>query len=479
MNRKMIFHTVGRVVFMEAGLLMLPLLVSLLYREPCAISFVYTIAIALAVGFVMELSCRGARGGTSIRDGFIIVSLAWLFLSAIGALPFVFSRQIPSYVDALFETISGFTTTGASILTDVEAMSRGLLFWRSFTHWVGGMGILVFVIMLTKAPDRSINILKAEMPGPVIDKLVPKSQDTARILYTLYMGLTVIEIVFLLCGGMSLYESIVHTFGTAGTGGFGIKADSIGSYSPYLQWVIAIFMLLFGINFNLYYVLLLHRAREFFKNAELRLYLALVLVAAAVITVNILPLYHSFSEALRLSVFQVSSIITTTGYATADFNLWPSLSKAVLLLLMFVGGCAGSTAGGLKVSRVLLLYKMIRRELRHALHPRAVEVITVDGRRMDDQTLSGVGVYLALYMLCMAILFGVISFEPFDLETNLSAVVSCFNNIGPGLGAVGPAGSFAAYTPFTKLLLSAGMLLGRLEIYPLLLAVSPSSWRRR
>ena len=278
---------------------------------------------------------------------------------------------------------------------------------------------------------------------------------------------------------MSLYESIVHTFGTAGTGGFGIKADSIGSYSPYLQWVIAIFMLLFGINFNLYYVLLLHRAREFFKNAELRLYLALVLVAAAVITVNILPLYHSFSEALRLSVFQVSSIITTTGYATADFNLWPSLSKAVLLLLMFVGGCAGSTAGGLKVSRVLLLYKMIRRELRHALHPRAVEVITVDGRRMDDQTLSGVGVYLALYMLCMAILFGVISFEPFDLETNLSAVISCFNNIGPGLGAVGPAGSFAAYTPFTKLLLSAGMLLGRLEIYPLLLAVSPSSWRRR
>lgn len=479
MNHKMVFGTIGRVVLIEAGLLLMPLLVSLLYHEHCALWFAVTAAIALALGLFLTWLCRNERNSSSIKDGFIIVSLAWIFLSVIGALPFVFSGEIPSFVDAFFETVSGFTTTGASILTDVESLSRGILFWRSFTHWLGGMGILVFVVMLVKAMDRSINILKAEMPGPKIDKLVPKSRDTARILYVLYMALTAIEVVFLLCGGMSLYESLVHAFGTAGTGGFGIRNTSIGGYSAYLQWVIAIFMLLFGVNFNLYYLLPMRRLKDFFRNTELRVYLGVVLFAIAAITLNILPLTGGFSEALRLSVFQVSSVVTTTGYATADFNLWPSLSKAILLLLMFIGGCAGSTAGGLKVSRVVLLYKMIRRELRHTLRPRVVEVVKIDGHRVEEATLHSVGVYFALYMLCMATLFVASSFAPFDLETNLTAVIACFNNIGPGLGMVGPTGNYAAYSPAIKLLLSMGMLMGRLEIYPMLLLFSRSAWRKK
>lgn len=479
MNHKMVFGTIGRVVLIEAGLLLMPLLVSLLYHEHCALWFAVTAAIALALGLFLTWLCRNERNSSSIKDGFIIVSLAWIFLSVIGALPFVFSGEIPSFVDAFFETVSGFTTTGASILTDVESLSRGILFWRSFTHWLGGMGILVFVVMLVKAMDRSINILKAEMPGPKIDKLVPKSRDTARILYVLYMALTAIEVVFLLCGGMSLYESLVHAFGTAGTGGFGIRNTSIGGYSAYLQWVIAIFMLLFGVNFNLYYLLPMRRLKDFFRNTELRVYLGVVLFAIAAITLNILPLTGGFSEALRLSVFQVSSVVTTTGYATADFNLWPSLSKAILLLLMFIGGCAGSTAGGLKVSRVVLLYKMIRRELRHTLRPRVVEVVKIDGHRVEEATLHSVGVYFALYMLCMATLFVATSFAPFDLETNLTAVIACFNNIGPGLGMVGPTGNYAAYSPAIKLLLSMGMLMGRLEIYPMLLLFSRSAWRKK
>ena len=479
MNQKFVIFTVGRVVLIEAALLVLPLAVSLLYGESCALDFALTIVVALGVGSLLSLLCRGKHGDISIKDSFMVVALTWIVLSAIGALPFVLSKEIPAYIDAFFETVSGFTTTGATILTNVEALSRGMLFWRSFTHWIGGMGILVFVVMLLKTTDRSINILKAEMPGPTMDKLAPKSRDTAKILYLLYIVLTVLEIVFLLFGGMSLFDSVVHALSTAGTGGFGAYNASAADFSPYIQWVLTAFMFLFAVNFNLYYLLLLRRGREVLHNTELKVYLAIVFVAVAVITIDILPLYKTFSVSLRQAAFQVASIMSTTGFITADFTVWSPLSKMVLLGLMFVGGCAGSTAGGLKMSRVTILCKMIRRELRHTLRPRMVDVIKVDGRPLSEQTAHSVAVYFALYMMCITGLLVALSFSPFDLETNLFATISCFNNVGPGFGMVGPLGNYSPYSPVIKLILCAGMLLGRLEIYPMLLLFVPAAWRKK
>jgi trk system potassium uptake protein TrkH len=414
------------------------------------------------------------------KEGFVIVAFAWLLLSGIGALPFVISGEIPSYIDAFFETVSGFTTTGASILTNVEKMSHGLLFWRSFTHWIGGMGVLVFIMaVVPSAADRSIHILRAEVPGPTVGKLVPRMKDTAKILYLLYIVLTVLEIILLLAGGMPLFDSIVHAFGTAGTGGFGIKANSIAGYNHYLQWVITIFMLLFGINFNLFYLMLLRRFKAAFHSSELWCYMGIWVVATLVVTFNVMQLYESFSESLRLAAFQTASIMTTTGYATADFNLWPNLSKGILVVLMCIGACAGSTAGGLKISRVMLLMKMIRRELRHMLHPRSVGVVKFEGKKVDNQTLSSVNAYFAIYVVISAIIFLLLCIDGFDLETNLTAMIACFNNIGPGLGRVGPAASFAGYSVLSKLVLSFAMLLGRLEIFPLLFAVIPSTWMKK
>ena len=479
MNYKMVLYTMGRVVLLEAAFLVLPMAVSLLYGERCAVSFGLTILVALAVGFLLTFLCRGSHGTSSIKDGFMIVALTWIMLSAIGALPFVFSREIPSYVDAFFETVSGFTTTGATILTDVEALSRGMIFWRSFTHWIGGMGILVFVVMLMKTTDRSINILKAEMPGPTVDKLAPKSRDTARILYLLYISLTVLETVLLLLGGMGLFDSVVHSLSTAGTGGFGAYNASAANFSPYIQWVLTVFMLLFGVNFNLYYLLLLGRVRDIFRNTEFKVYLGIIAAAVTIITVDILPLYQSFSTSLRQASFQVAAIMSTTGFITADFTVWSPLSKTLLLLLMFLGGCAGSTAGGLKLSRIIILCKMARRELRRTLRPRVVDVIKMDGHRLEEQTAHSVAVYFALYMLCIGALLVALSFSPFDLETNLFSSVSCFNNVGPAFGMAGPVGNYSLYQPVLKLLLCAGMLLGRLENYPMLLLFVPAAWRRK
>ena len=370
MNRRMIFYVIGQIINIEAALLLLPAAVSLYYKEECLTAFLITAGIALTVGLILTLTSRPGNHLIYAKDGFVIVTLAWLAMSVIGALPFVISGEMSNYIDAFFETVSGFTTTGASVLTDVEKMSQGLLFWRSFTHWIGGMGVLVFVMaIIPNISDRSIHIIRAEMPGPIVGKLVPKLKNTAKILYLIYIVMTVLEVVFLLCGGMPLYDSMVHAFGTAGTGGFGIKASSLAGYSPYLQWVIAVFMLLFGINFNIYYLVLIRRFRSVFRSTEMWSYIGLVVLSISAITVNIYPVSQSFSEALRLSAFQVSSVITTTGYATADFNLWPEMSKGILLFLMFIGGCAGSTAGGLKVSRVVILLKMIRRELNRMLHP--------------------------------------------------------------------------------------------------------------
>ena len=480
MNRRMILNTVGLMLKVEAALLLLPTFAALVYGESCLWSILISAAISLAAGFALTLLSRPKSQVIYAREGFITVALAWVAVSAVGALPFWISREIPSYIDAFFETVSGFTTTGASILQNVEVMSRGLLFWRSFTHWVGGMGVLVFVMALVPSvTDRSIHIMRAEMPGPVVGKLMPRARDTASILYKIYVGMTLLQIILMWAGGMPLYESIVHAFGTAGTGGFGVKADSIAGYSPYLQWVITVFMLLFGINFNLYYLLLIRRFRAAAQSSECWYYLGIVGVSIALITVNILPMYANFREALRLSAFQVASIVTTTGYATADFNLWPQFSKVILLLLMIMGACAGSTGGGLKVSRAVMLFKMVGREIRHLLHPRSVNSVRFEGKQVDGATLKGVSSYFAIYIICILAICLILSLEPFDLETNLSATLACFNNIGPGLAAVGPASNYAAYSPLSKLVLSLAMLLGRLEIYPLLLTLIPTTWIRK
>lgn len=477
----MVFKTLGRIVRAETLLLLLPAAISLLYREAwVTVSFLISAAIALVIGTLLDLVCRPKVKTIYAKEGFAIVALAWIVMSAIGALPFVISGEITSYVDAFFETVSGLTTTGASILTDVEALSRGLLFWRSFTHWIGGMGVLVFVMaLLPNLSDRSIHIMRAEMPGPVVGKLVPRAKDTAKILYLIYIVMTVLQIVFLLVGGMPLFDSVVHALGTAGTGGFSIKADGLAGYSPYLQWVITVFMLLFGINFNLYYLILIRRLRSVFRSSELWAYLGIVGASIIVITVNIYSMCSGFSEALRLSAFQVSSIITTTGYSTTDFNLWPGLSKAVILLLTFIGGCAGSTAGGIKISRIVLMIKMVFNELRFMVRPRSVNSVRFEGKTVDDQVQKSVANYFLIYGICLFLTFLIISIEPFGFETNFTAVVTCFNNVGPGFGMVGPSGSFAEYSAFSKLVLSFAMMLGRLEIFPLIIALSPRTWTKR
>lgn len=479
MNKKMVFHIIGRIIQVEACILLLPLAVSLIYKEKCWVSFAITAAVSLAVGTVMNFGSRVKSKVIYAKEGFVTVSLAWVLMSAVGALPFVISGEIPSYVDAFFETVSGFTTTGASILTDVESMSKGILFWRSFTHWIGGMGVLVFVMaIIPSITDRSIHIIRAEMPGPIVGKIVPKVKNTAKILYIIYIAMTVVEIILLCIGKMPLFESVVHSFGSAGTGGFGVKADSIAGYSPYLQWVITVFMFLFGVNFNLYYLILIRKISNVIKSQELWCYVGIAIAATAAIAVNTHSMFGSIGETIRASAFQVSSIMTTTGYATTDFALWPSFSKTILILLMCIGACAGSTGGGLKVSRVVLLFKMIKKELRHMLHPRSVNVVKFEEKTVSKTVLTNVSVYMVVYVAVLLSTFLLLSFEKFSLETNFSAAVACFNNIGPGLAEVGPNASYVAYSPFSKIVLSLAMLFGRLEIFPMLFLFSKSSWSK-
>ncbi|MBR2615337.1 MAG: TrkH family potassium uptake protein [Clostridia bacterium] len=477
MNRRMVFHTVGLIVLLEAALLILPTLVSILYRNSCTGAFLVTIGIAVALGVLLTFAFRPKDRVIYAKEGFVITSIAWAGVSAIGALPFFLSGQIPSYVDAFFETVSGFTTTGASILTDIEAMEKGLLFWRSFTHWVGGMGVLVFLMaFIPNLSDRTIHIVRAEMPGPSVGKLLPRVRDTAKVLYIIYLFITAAAILSLWASGMSLFDSSIHAFGCVGTGGFGVHSDSAGSMTALQQWLIILFMFLCGINFNLFYLMLIRRFRSALSSSELWVYFGITIVAAGAICLNIAPLYASVSEALRHSIFQVVSISTTTGFSSVDFNLWPAFSKTVLLLLTFIGACAGSTAGGIKISRIILFFKSCQAEFRHLLHPRSINPLRVDGKSVDKETRKGVVIYFTIYMFCFAAIFLLISLNGFDLETNLSAVAACFNNVGPGLNLVGPMGSFAMYSPFSKLLLSLAMLLGRLEIWPILLTLYPVAW---
>ena len=476
----MVFYIFGRIGQVAAFLLLLPALVAIIYSEYVQLrAFLITALASFAAGSAIALLCKTKNRVIYAKEGFAVVSLAWICMSAVGALPFVLSGDIPSYVDAFFETVSGFTTTGASILTDIEAMSKSMLFWRSFTHWVGGMGVLVFVMaIVSNMTDRSIHIMRAEMPGPVVGKLLPRGRDTAKILYLIYIVMTLVQILLLWAGDMDLFESVLHTFGSAGTGGFGVKSTSIGGYSTYSQIVIGVFMLLFGVNFNLYFLLIIGRLKTVLKSTELWTYLGIAAAGVVVITLNIMHLYGNFGTALRDAFFQTSSIMTTTGFSTTDFDLWPSLSKGVLMLLMCFGSCAGSTAGGLKISRVVILFKLILTEIKRMLHPRAVTSVKFEGKAVDKQTLHSVAIYFAVYVFCVIAAFLAISFEPFGFESNFSAVLATFNNIGPGFGAVGPTGSFAEYTGFSKIVFSFAMLLGRLEIFPLIIALSPSTWKK-
>ena len=484
MNYKMMGRFLSLILAVE-GIFMIPALgISLFRGETMAVyGFLAAIGIIALLWLVLFLLCRGAPSAFYAKEGMVCVGVSWIALSLTGCLPFWFSREIPSFIDAFFETVSGFTTTGSSILPDVEALSKGLLYWRSFSHWLGGMGVLVFLLAIipggAKGSGFTMHLLRAESPGPNVGKLVPKMRTTAMILYLIYVVITVVNMVFLLLGGMSLFDAVCTAFGTAGTGGFGIKNDSMAGYSPYLQNVTTVFMILFGVNFSCYYLLLLRQWKGVLKDEELRLYIGIILGAIVLIVLDLRDYYGSLGETVRHAAFQVGSIITTTGFATTDFDLWPSFSKTILLCLMVVGASAGSTGGGLKVSRLMLLLKTLGRNIRQTLSPRKVEAVRNNGQVVSERVLDNTNAYLAAYVVIIFAVFALISLDGFSVGTNFSATLACFNNIGPGLEAVGPTCNFSAYSPLSKLVLSFAMLAGRLEIFPILVLFSKDTWLRR
>ena len=481
MNYRMVAFVLGRIFAVEAVLMLFPLICAMLYGEWYLLpAFLLPAALLAVLGFITS---RKTPKNTTIfaRDGLAIVALVWVLMSAFGALPFVISGEIPSFIDAFFETVSGFTTTGSTILTDVEALSHGTLYWRSFSHWVGGMGVLVFAMAVLPMTDgRAMHLMRAEIPGPTVGKISSKLSDSAKILYAIYFAMTFIEVVLLCAGGMPLFDSLIHTFGTAGTGGFSNKGLSGGAYNnPYFEIVIGVFMLLFGINFNVYFFLLIRHFKEAFACEEMRVYLGVIAASTLAVAGNIFHLYGNVWQSLRYSFFQVASIITTTGYATTDFNMWPTFSKAVLVLLMFFGACAGSTGGGIKISRIIIMCKTAKQDLMRVLHPHAVTTVRFEGKPLDEKVLRGVHNYFNIYMLLLTLSVLLLSLDGFDIVSTFTAVVTCFNNVGPGLEMVGPMGSFADFSAPAKLLLSFDMLAGRLELYPMLALFSPRLWRKR
>ena len=480
MNFRIVWKMLGQVLWIETALLLAPLITAAVYGENPH-PFVLTMLLTAAAGCALFIAGRKASGSMHAREGFVTVALSWILISLFGALPFVFSGAIPNYIDAFFEIVSGFTTTGSSILTEIQSLPRGVLFWRSFSHWIGGMGVLVFMMaVLPMDNGNSMHLLRAEVPGPVKGKLMPRMRATAATLYIIYCVLTVIEIIFLLCGGMPLYDALVNSFGTAGTGGFSVLNSSIGGYnSVYAEMVIAVFMLLFGINFNLYAMLLMRRSLRAFKSEELFVYLGIVAFATVTIALNIVSTVGSLGQSLRYSFFQVSSIITTTGYGTADFNQWPAYSRMMLVLLMILGACAGSTGGGMKVSRVLIVMKQSWADIRHQLFPRAVRNVRIDGQRLEEATVRSTLTYCSLYAIVTMLCCLLLSLEGLDFETTVTSVIACLSNIGPGLGLVGPAGNFSVWGYGGKLLLSACMLLGRLEFFPMIMLFTPGVWVRQ
>ncbi len=484
MNYKMIGRFFAAILAIEAAFMLPAIAVSLIYHESSvAVAYVICIAALLCSSAFLYFLSRNAAKRFYAREGLVCVGLGWLIISVFGALPFVITKEIPHFIDALFEIVSGFTTTGASILKDVEVMSKGLLYWRSFSHWVGGMGVLVFMMafLSDKGKDTgfTVHILRAESPGPEVAKLLPHMRDSSLVLYGLYITLTVLDIIFLLIGKMPVFDAFCIAFGTAGTGGFGVRADSLGSYSPYLQTVTTVFMLLFGVNFNLYFLLILRRFKDIISDAELHVYLGVVAVSTALISINILGTYTTAGEAIHHAAFQVATIITTTGYSTVNFDTWPSLTKSIMLTLMVIGACAGSTGGGIKCSRVLLMFRAMKRYIRKVVYPQRVEKVRVNGHPVSESTMNSVSLYLVLYAFILVISFLIISIDNFSVETNISAVLACFNNIGPGFGAVGPMENYAGYSWISKIVLTFDMLAGRLELLPILALLSRRTWIRK
>ncbi len=483
MNYKMMGRFIAQTLLIELLFMIPALIISLCYAESLAIyGFLCTMGIMLAVSAVLWLICRRAPSALNAKEGLVCVGVSWIAMSLLGCLPFVLSGEISNYIDALFEIVSGFTTTGSSVLGRPEDLSNGILYWRSFSHWLGGMGVLVFLLALTgegKGAGFTMHLLRAESPGPAVGKLVPKMRKTASILYIIYIALTVLNVILLLLGDMPWLEALCTAFGTAGTGGLGIKADSMASYSPYIQYVTGIFMLLFGVNFSCYYLILLRQFRNVFRDEELRTYLLIVAGAVVLLVINLWGVYSSFEETFRQSFFQVSSIITTTGYTTYNYETWPTFSKTILLGLMIVGACAGSTGGGIKVARVLLLFKSLRRNIRKVMQPQSVRVIRNSGAVVQEQVVENTNAYLAAYVIIIVVSTLLVSLDGKSITTNISAVLACFNNIGPGFDAVGPACNYANFSAFSKIVLTMDMLAGRLEIFPILILFSRSTWKKQ
>ena len=478
MNYKRILRTLGIVLCFESALMVAPLICAIIYKEPEVFDFLKSILICLSFGGLLLL-LKTKNKNIYSKDGFVIVALSWIVMSIFGALPFVISGSIPDFIDAFFETASGFTTTGASILKDVETLPKSILFWRSFTHWIGGMGVLVFLVaLLPLSGGNNLYLMKAESTGPAVSKLVPKVKSSAKILYGLYIGMSVILIVLLLAGGMNIFDALTHTFGTAGTGGFGIRNNSVAGYSSYHQIVITVFMVLFGIDFSVYYLLLLGKFKLMLQSDEVKTYIGIILVSMLIICINCVNIFGNVWESLKHSAFQVSSIITTTGFSTYDFDTWPALSKCILVILMFVGACAGSTGGGIKVSRILIYLKSIKKEVSIASHPKLTQKIQMSGRTIEHETVRNVNVFMAAYLVVFVTSVLLVSLDNFDFTTNFTAVAATLNNIGPGLGLVGPTSNFSGYSDFSTLVLTFDMLIGRLEVFPMLVLFSPYTWKK-
>ncbi|MDD4388624.1 MAG: TrkH family potassium uptake protein [Bacilli bacterium] len=479
MNIKAIFYNIGNLLKVEAGLLTLPLIVSFIYHDGNYFAFLIPILLLLTIGFLVTAK-RKPDQKIYAKEGFVIVGLSWIIMSLFGALPFYISREIPSFINAFFETASGFTTTGATILTDIEALSYSLLFWRGFTHWIGGMGILVFVLaFMPNTKAHSIYIMKAESSGPQVGKIVSKVKITAQILYFIYIALTIIEIIFLLFK-MPLYDSVTHAFATAGTGGFSIKNASIAYYdSVYIETVITVFMFLFGINFTVFYLILIGNVKQAIKSEEFRWYFIIAIVAITLVTINCYSMYGSFGRTLRYSSFQVISVMTCTGFSTFNFNIWPMFSKTLLIILMMIGACAGSTGGGLKISRVIIYIKMIVKEIKYSIHPRQMTAVTFDKKPVDESILKGISHFLIAYISILLIGMLILSLDGYSFTTNFTAVVTCFSNCGPGLDAVGPVENYSSFSVLSKLVLTFVMLAGRLEIFPMLILFTPRMWKYR
>ncbi len=477
MNSSMIRIVLGNVLKIEGVLMLIPVVVALIYGESTVPAFLISAALAIVIGQLMVIK-KPKDTVFYLKEGCVSTALSWIFMSIFGALPFTISGEIPNYVNALFETVSGFTTTGASILLEVESLSKSILFWRSFTHWIGGMGVLVFLLaILPMTGGSNINLMKAESPGPQVGKLVPRIGRTARILYGIYIGLTVIEIIILLFAGMSFFDSICTSMGTAGTGGFGIKNTSIGGYSPLIQWIVTIFMILFGVNFNAYYYLLFKHFRQALNVEEVKVYIGIIVASTLAICINIAHMFSNLEQALRASSFAVATVITTTGYSTVDFDTWPAFSKFILVILMFVGACAGSTGGGIKVSRFIISFKTIIKEFHSYIHPKSVKAIRIEGKTVEHETLRSVNVYFMTFICVFTVSCLLISLENQDLVTTFTSVAATINNIGPGLANVGPTCNFASFSVLSKFVFIFDMLAGRLELFPMLMLFNPTIWK--